>query len=63
MHSIAHKIAACAVAGLMLTGSVFAATQSTCKSVLDYQFPELITGKPQSLCDYAGKVVLVVNTA
>jgi glutathione peroxidase len=31
--------------------------------MLDHSFPALLTGKPQSLCDYAGKVVLVVNTA
>ena len=49
--------------GWLLAGCVFAAPQVMCKSVLDYSFPELLTGKPQSMCDYAGKVVLVVNTA
>ena len=40
-----------------------AAAPPACKGVLDYSFPALLTGQPQSLCDYAGKVVLVVNTA
>ncbi len=31
--------------------------------MLNHNFPGLLSGKPQSLCDYAGKVVLVVNTA
>jgi glutathione peroxidase len=31
--------------------------------VLDYSFPGLVSGKPQSLCEYSGKVVLAVNTA
>jgi len=51
------------VLGMLLATCVFAAPPATCKSVLDYSFPGLLTGKPQSLCDYAGKVVLVVNTA
>jgi glutathione peroxidase len=51
------------VAGLLLATGASAAPQTTCKPVLDYNFPALLTGKPQSLCDYAGKVVLVVNTA
>ena len=53
MHSMKRLLIACAVA----------ASTAACKSVLDHSFPGLLTGKPQSLCDYAGKVVLVVNTA
>ena len=34
-----------------------------CAPLLDHSFPELLTGKPTSLCQYSGKVVLVVNTA
>lgn len=34
-----------------------------CPALLDHSFPELITGKPVSLCEYRGRVVLVVNTA
>ena len=37
--------------------------QERCKAVLDYIFPGLLSGKPQSLCEYNGKVMLVVNTA
>jgi glutathione peroxidase len=32
-------------------------------ALLDHNFPGLLDGKPVSLCQYAGKVVLVVNTA
>ena len=35
---------------------------AACPSLLDRSF-DSIFDKPQSLCDYAGKVVLVVNTA
>jgi glutathione peroxidase len=31
--------------------------------LLQYQFNSLQTGTPQSLCQYAGKVLLIVNTA
>ena len=49
--------------GLLLTDCVYAASPVACKSVLDHNFPALLSGKPQARCDYAGKVVLVVNTA
>ena len=40
------------------------ATASTaCPTVLDHSFQRLQGGQTQSLCDYRGKVVLVVNTA
>ncbi len=39
------------------------AAPANCPPLLDHRFPALLTGKPQSLCDYSGKVVLVVNTA
>ena len=42
---------------LLFTGQVMA-----CPTLLDHRM-ETIFEKPQSLCDYAGKVVLVVNTA
>lgn len=51
------------VAGVLMAACVCASAHATCKSVLDSSFPGLLTGKQQSLCDYAGKVVLVVNTA
>jgi glutathione peroxidase len=34
-----------------------------CPAILKHQFPRLQDDAPQNLCQYAGKVVLVVNTA
>jgi glutathione peroxidase len=34
-----------------------------CPEVLNFSFNRLQTGKPESLCQYRGKVVLIVNTA
>lgn len=34
-----------------------------CPALLDHSFPGLQDDKPRSMCQYAGKVVLVVNTA
>jgi len=39
------------------------AAPTNCPPLLDHRFPALLTGKSQSLCEYSGKVVLVVNTA
>ena len=39
------------------------ATAATCPALLNKTFPRLQDDKPESLCQYAGKVVLVVNTA
>ncbi|MBC7601155.1 MAG: glutathione peroxidase [Ramlibacter sp.] len=39
------------------------ATAATCPATLSHTFLRLQDEKPQSLCQYAGKVVLVVNTA
>ena len=36
---------------------------AACPKLLDKTFPRLQDEKPQSLCQYAGKVLLVVNTA
>lgn len=38
-------------------------TTTTCSGVLNHQFPRLQDDAPQNLCQYSGKVVLVVNTA
>ena len=40
-----------------------AGTSSSCPVLLEQSFPRLQDEKPQSLCQYAGKVVVVVNTA
>ena len=39
------------------------AAPSTCPAILQYRFLRLQDEAPQDLCQYAGKVVLVVNTA
>lgn len=42
---------------------VQAAAPATCPALLQHQFPRLQDDAPQNLCQYAGKVLLVVNTA
>ena len=52
-------------AGLLLialTWSAWAAAEE-CPALLRHTFPSLQTGEPQNLCQYQGKVILVVNTA
>jgi glutathione peroxidase len=39
------------------------ASTASCPPLLRYTFNRLQTGEPQSLCQYEGKVLLVVNTA
>jgi len=39
------------------------AAREACPQLLDREFNRLQTGKPESLCQYRGKVLLVVNTA
>ena len=48
---------------LLLPLMAAGALAENCRSLLDHNFPGLLTGKSQSLCEYSGKVVLVVNTA
>ena len=43
--------------------SVQAAGEASCPVTLRHTFPRLQDEKPQSLCQYSGKVALVVNTA
>ncbi len=55
-----------AAAGLIALGgaSVQAAEPAaSCPALLQHSFPRLQDEKPQSLCQYRGKVLLVVNTA
>ena len=40
-----------------------ASTAPACPALLNQTFPRLQDEKPQSLCQYSGKVILVVNTA
>jgi glutathione peroxidase len=49
----------------MLSGIAAAlpAAAQSCPALLDHRFPRLQDESPQDLCQYRGKVVLVVNTA
>ncbi|KAB2925891.1 MAG: glutathione peroxidase [Dechloromonas sp.] len=51
------------IAGLLTLGVVPTGAAAACPPLLDHSFPGLQDGKPQSLCQYQGKVILVVNTA
>ena len=53
-------LVALAILGLTAVAS---RAQAACPPLLDHAFPGLQDGKPASLCQYAGKVILVVNTA
>lgn len=44
-------------------GPAEAADAATCPPLLNHSFPRLQDEKPQSLCAWQGKVLLVVNTA
>ena len=48
-------------AGLLAASPAFAA--DSCPPLLNHSFPSLQDHKPQSLCQWQGKVLLVVNTA
>ncbi len=45
------------------TPAVMPAASAACPAVLKHSFNRLQDEAPQNLCQYAGKVVLVVNTA
>jgi glutathione peroxidase len=55
---------ACTLSALMVTANPVstAPVSGACPALLNHRFSTL-QGKPQDLCQYAGKVVLVVNTA
>lgn len=59
------RLALAAVAVLLAAGAptARAATPAACPALLQHTFPRLQDEKPQNLCQYAGKVLLVVNTA
>jgi glutathione peroxidase len=59
-------------AGLLVAAAAFtthaiaegpAAGPGACPALLDHEFNRLQTGKPETLCQYRGKVLLIVNTA
>ncbi|MFZ2972868.1 MAG: glutathione peroxidase [Ferribacterium limneticum] len=51
------------IAGLLSAGILPAAAAGECPALLNHDFTSLQDGKPMPLCQYAGKVILVVNTA
>jgi glutathione peroxidase len=57
------RFATQSIATLVLIGGCAIAGAQTCPAVLDHTFPKLQDESPQNLCQYRGKVVLVVNTA
>jgi glutathione peroxidase len=52
-----------ALPGLLAGLPARAADSAACPATLQYTFPRLQDEKPQSLCQYTGKVLVVVNTA
>lgn len=48
---------------LVTAAAATAQAQPACPAILQHSFPRLQDEQPQPLCQYAGKVVLVVNTA
>lgn len=52
-----------ALAAGALTWPAASVWANECSPLLQHTFPRLQDEKPQALCQYAGKVVLVVNTA
>ncbi len=64
MYTTFHFIAPVVLAGsLALAPAVQAQGTAACPASLQYTFARLQDEKPQSLCQYSGKVLLVVNTA
>ncbi len=69
MHLLPHSllIVLAGLASALLSPASTAQTlkmpPATCPALLQHQFPRLQDDAPQNLCQYAGKVVLVVNTA
>ena len=61
-------IASATLIALALSGPASAegtapASEAACPELLNYSFNRLQTGRAESLCQYRGKVVLIVNTA
>jgi len=56
-------LATTAPAPALAQGQAPAAAPASCPAVLKHSFKRLQDEAPQDLCQYAGKVVLVVNTA
>jgi len=59
---------AAVLSALLLSAAAYAQQSpspqaNACPQLLDHEFNRLQTGKPESLCQYRGKVLLIVNTA
>jgi glutathione peroxidase len=52
-----------AICAITISGQNFAANTEACPTALDFKFPRLQDEVSQDLCQYKGKVILVVNTA
>lgn len=61
MKNLLRTLFACAA--LAAPGLAAAAQPAACPALLQHTFPRLQDEKPQSLCQYGGRVLLVVNTA
>ena len=62
IRSLMTQLKSMAAAGLLL-GSAVGAHATGCPGLLDRSMPRLQDEKPQNLCQYSGKVVVIVNTA
>ncbi|MBL8327510.1 MAG: glutathione peroxidase [Rubrivivax sp.] len=61
---LSRRVWLASVAGGACLGPSWAAAQSAaCPALLQHRFARLQDDKPQDLCQYAGRVLLVVNTA
>ncbi len=62
LRSLVTRLKSMAAAGLLLVCAT-GAQAAGCPALLDRSMPRLQDEKPQTLCQYSGKVVIVVNTA
>lgn len=66
-HATPSLVFALLAAALVSAGPSLAQSPGTeagpCPPLLDHEFNRLQTGKPETLCQYRGKVLLIVNTA
>jgi glutathione peroxidase len=62
-HSVVRVAVICGILLACIANTANAQPSSACPSILDYRFNRLQDDAKQDLCQYAGKVVLVVNTA
>ena len=63
-HRLASILASLALMTMLATAAApTTAAEPDCPALLRHSFNSLQTGQPQSLCQYKGKVLLIVNTA